>query len=273
MQPGARRRTNLVNENLTIRIDGQASVHYSDRRADRRRLGAEARLAASLLSAILPSHRHGRWRSHNDNTMLTRQTLEHELRATKAQLQAAIDELEIVNEEMKSTTEEYQSVNEELQSSNEELETSKEEMQSVNEELQTSIARCNSKNEQLTRLNTDMQNLLDSTQIATVFLDDRPAHQELHPGAARTSSRCATLTAAARSPRSSPAGVHRTPGRRESVQRTLPSSSATLLSRAASRCSSCVSGRTARRRTLSRASSSPSLTSQSANGPRSASSF
>jgi two-component system, chemotaxis family, CheB/CheR fusion protein len=100
------------------------------------------------------------------------EALEKELRATKSQLQAAVDELETRIEDMKSTTEEFQAVNEELQSSNEELETSKEEMQSVNEELQTINSELNNKNELLTRLNSDMQNLLDSTQIATVFLDD-----------------------------------------------------------------------------------------------------
>jgi PAS domain S-box len=84
-----------------------------------------------------------------------------------------IDELETSNEEMKSANEEYQSVNEELQSSNEELETAKEEMQSINEELQTVNAEMSSKNETLTRLNSDLRNLLDSTHIATVFLDAR----------------------------------------------------------------------------------------------------
>ncbi|MDY6948822.1 MAG: PAS domain S-box protein, partial [Pseudomonadota bacterium] len=101
--------------------------------------------------------------------------LEQELQTTKIQLQATIDELETSNEEMKSANEEYQSVNEELQSSNEELETAKEEMQSINEELQTINAEMSSKNETLTRLNSDLKNLLDSTQIATLFLDN-----ELH---------------------------------------------------------------------------------------------
>jgi two-component system CheB/CheR fusion protein len=100
------------------------------------------------------------------------QALERELRATKTQLQAAIDELEKRIEDMKSTTQEFQAVNEELQSSNEELETSKEEMQSVNEELQTINNELSDKQDLLTRANTDLQNLLDSTQIPTVFLDD-----------------------------------------------------------------------------------------------------
>ncbi|MDQ3126097.1 MAG: PAS domain S-box protein [Pseudomonadota bacterium] len=97
---------------------------------------------------------------------------EHELSTTRTQFQGAIDDLEAANEELKSASEEYQSVNEELQSSNEELETSKEEMQSINEELQTVNAEMSSKNEQLTRLNSDLKNFLDSTQIATVFLDE-----------------------------------------------------------------------------------------------------
>ena len=79
--------------------------------------------------------------------------------------------MELHIEETKSATEEFQSVNEELQSSNEELETAKEEMQSINEELQTVNAELQSKNDALTGLNSDLQNLMDSTEIATVFLD------------------------------------------------------------------------------------------------------
>ncbi len=100
------------------------------------------------------------------------QSLEQELQTTRTQLQSTIDELETANEEMKSSNEEYQSVNEELQSSNEELETAKEEMQSVNEELQTINAEIASKNDQLTQLNSDLSNLLESTEIATLFLDE-----------------------------------------------------------------------------------------------------
>jgi two-component system, chemotaxis family, CheB/CheR fusion protein len=98
-------------------------------------------------------------------------SVERELAATRERLQGAIDELETSNEEMKSANEEYQSVNEELQSTNEELETSKEEMQSINEELQTVNAELNSKNDQLTRTVSDLTNLKNSTQIATIILD------------------------------------------------------------------------------------------------------
>ncbi|MFC5582076.1 chemotaxis protein CheB [Rhodanobacter terrae] len=101
--------------------------------------------------------------------------LEDELRGTRMQLHAAVELHETASEELKSANEEYQSVNEELQSANEELETSTEEMQSINEELQTVNAELNSKNEALNRLNNDIRNLLDSTHIATIFLD-----RELH---------------------------------------------------------------------------------------------
>jgi len=97
--------------------------------------------------------------------------LENELSVLRERLQTTIDELETNNEEMKSANEEYQSVNEELQSTNEELETSKEELQSINEELQTVNSELYSKNEMLLRLNSDLKNFLDSTEIATIFLD------------------------------------------------------------------------------------------------------
>ena len=69
-----------------------------------------------------------------------------------------------------------------LQSSNEEMETSKEEMQSINEEIQTINAEMNSKNDQLTHLNSDLKNLLESTEIATLFLDGQLRVKSFTPG-------------------------------------------------------------------------------------------
>ena len=100
------------------------------------------------------------------------QRLEADLRLSKERLQATIEELESTNEELKSSNEEYQSINEELQSANEEMETSKEELQSVNEELQTVNSELGHRVNELGRANSDLKNLLESTQIATIFLDN-----------------------------------------------------------------------------------------------------
>jgi PAS domain S-box-containing protein len=109
---------------------------------------------------------------HDDQQATVRQ-LEEELRTTRQDLQATIEELETSNEEFKAAHEEVTSVNEELQSTNEELETSKEELQSLNEELQTVNAQLEQKIVELESTNNDLQNLLASTEIATVFLDRR----------------------------------------------------------------------------------------------------
>ncbi|GAK58733.1 conserved hypothetical CheR like methyltransferase protein [Candidatus Vecturithrix granuli] len=98
-------------------------------------------------------------------------SLEQELQSTKEYLQTMIEELETSNEELKSMNEELQSVNEELQSTNEELETSKEELQSTNEELMTVNTELQHKVEELSRSNSDINNLLASTDIGTIFLD------------------------------------------------------------------------------------------------------
>jgi two-component system CheB/CheR fusion protein len=83
----------------------------------------------------------------------------------------SISQIESLNEELRLTLDEHQAINEELRSANEELEASREEMQSVNEELQTVNTELNSKNDMLISLNNDFRNLLDSTHIATLFLD------------------------------------------------------------------------------------------------------
>ncbi|HEX7585965.1 MAG TPA: CheR family methyltransferase, partial [Prolixibacteraceae bacterium] len=102
----------------------------------------------------------------------TRQSaLENELHEMREERQSTLEEMQTSQEELKSTNEELQSTNEELQSTNEELTTSKEEMQSLNEELQTVNAELQSKVDDFSRVNNDMKNLLNSTDIATLFLD------------------------------------------------------------------------------------------------------
>jgi two-component system CheB/CheR fusion protein len=88
-----------------------------------------------------------------------------------SELRHAQDESQALREEMRASKEELQSANEELQSTNEELTTSKEEMQAMNEELQTVNAELLSRLNDLALVQSDLQNLLNSTQIATLFLD------------------------------------------------------------------------------------------------------
>jgi two-component system CheB/CheR fusion protein len=95
-----------------------------------------------------------------------------ELNYTKEQLQTTVEEMETSQEELKSANEELQSTNEELQSTNEELTTSKEELQSLNEELITVNSELQQKIEDVSQSNNDMKNLLNSTDIATVFVDN-----------------------------------------------------------------------------------------------------
>jgi len=97
--------------------------------------------------------------------------LERELQSAREDAQSTREEMQTSQEELKSMNEEMQSTNEELQSTNEELTTSKEEMQSLNEELQTVNAELQAKVDELSTASNDMKNLLNSTQIATLFLD------------------------------------------------------------------------------------------------------
>jgi two-component system, chemotaxis family, CheB/CheR fusion protein len=98
--------------------------------------------------------------------------LELDLKRAREELALTLEEMQTSQEELKSTNEELQSTNEELQSTNEELTTSKEEMQSLNEELQTLNAELQSKVDEFSRSSNDMKNLLNSTDIATLFLDN-----------------------------------------------------------------------------------------------------
>ena len=99
--------------------------------------------------------------------------IQGELENTQQEVRTLHDQMQTSQEELKSTNEELQSANEELQSTNEELTTSKEEMQSMNEELQSVNGELQSKVDDLSWTNNDMKNLLNSTEVATVFLDER----------------------------------------------------------------------------------------------------
>jgi two-component system, chemotaxis family, CheB/CheR fusion protein len=97
--------------------------------------------------------------------------LEQQLEATQTELQAAIQSLETSNEEQKAVNEEALSANEEYQSTNEELLTSKEELQSMNEELTALNSQLQETLERQRTTASDLQNILYSTDVATIFLD------------------------------------------------------------------------------------------------------
>lgn len=105
------------------------------------------------------------------HSVIHQKEFQSELRKAYEDLQSTREEMQTSQEELKSANEELQSMNEELQSTNEELTTSREEMQSLNEELQTVNSELQSKINDLVQTNNDMKNLLNSTEIATLFLD------------------------------------------------------------------------------------------------------
>ncbi len=104
--------------------------------------------------------------------------LEYELTTTREDLQHTVEDVRAANEELMS-------VNEEFQSSNEELETSKEELQSLNEELTTSNSQLEGKIGELEAANNDLDNLLTSTNVATLFLDTQLRVRRFTPAATR----------------------------------------------------------------------------------------
>ncbi|MBN1767032.1 MAG: PAS domain-containing protein [Prolixibacteraceae bacterium] len=118
-----------------------------------------------------PKARAKKLKQGEQGSSVAKHELELELQRTREELQSTREDMQATQEELKSANEEMQSTNEELQSTNEELTTSKEEMQSLNEELQTINAELQSKVADYIATNNDMKNLLNSTDIATLFLD------------------------------------------------------------------------------------------------------
>ena len=123
-------------------------------------------------AAMLPETKAADKKSRTSVRNVESAALEAELQQARAEIKTCREEMQTSQEELKSANEELQSTNEELQSTNEELTTSKEEMQSLNEELQTINHELQAKVDELSQANNDMKNLLNSTDIATLFLDD-----------------------------------------------------------------------------------------------------
>jgi two-component system CheB/CheR fusion protein len=134
--------------------------------------GTESLLLVSFIVRPGPKRQAGNPKGVTADATLIRQ-LEQELDATRQELQSAIHDLDLAGEEHKAINEEALSVNEEYQSTNEELETSKEELQSLNEELTSLNAELQVTVAQQRATANDMQNILDSSDAATLFLDQK----------------------------------------------------------------------------------------------------
>lgn len=161
----------VIAQNLRIENDGETqhvdlTVHPIDEPPPLRRM---ALIIFADVAAAKPQSKHRTGRQAVDKRVAE---LEQALLKTREENQRIREEMQTSQEELKSANEELQSTNEELQSTNEELTTSKEEMQSLNEELQTVNAELQSKVDEWSAASNDMKNLLNSTDIATIFLDN-----------------------------------------------------------------------------------------------------
>jgi len=170
LQQAAGPKTEIVRHGIRVRANGVINVvNVTIRRI------AEPEALRGLLwvtfETVPTLHKREKGRSKS-SSRLVQAGLQHELEETKQRLQHTIEELQTSNEELKSSNEELQSTNEELQSTNEELETAKEELQSLNEELVTVNAELQGKLEELSGVNDDLANLLNSTEVATIFVDN-----------------------------------------------------------------------------------------------------
>ena len=174
LRQAAIERREIVRENIRVKSNGDyTNVNFSVTRIEDPEPIRGLLLVTITPTQAAPSPTPTQQGEKADDHITRADELEHQLQYTKESLQTTIEELETSNEELKSTNEELQSTNEELQSTNEELETSKEEMQSLNEELSTVNTELQAKVDELSRATDDMQNLLNNTQVATIFLDSQ----------------------------------------------------------------------------------------------------
>lgn len=174
--------TEVVRHGIRVKANGEVNVVQV---AIRRIAEPEAlrRLLWVTFEGPRPSRHKEKTRSNEPGVKALSTGLRRELEDTKQCLQHTIEELQTSNEELKSLNEELQSTNEELQSTNEELETAKEELQSLNEELVTVNAELQGKLEELSGVNDDLANLLNSTEVVTIFLDNELCIKRFTPEA------------------------------------------------------------------------------------------
>ncbi len=176
-------RSDLVFKNVRIDADGEVATYRVTIVAISTRAGTVPSLLVSFertdTPRLSPEQRETREIDVGDVPHAQIAALEAELDSTRENLQAAIEELETSNEEMQTTNEELHASNEELQSTNEELQSVNEELYSVNAEYQRKIG-------ELTELTNDMDNLLESTDVGTIFLNRELKVRKFTPQIAAT---------------------------------------------------------------------------------------
>jgi two-component system CheB/CheR fusion protein len=149
---------------LRLRDDDPGLVVVTIRRVQHASVAQALALVVFQDQPAKPRRRRSASVQPDDASRVELTRLQDEVHALRQEMVASAEELQATNEELQAT-------NEELQSANEELTTSKEEAQSMNEELQTLNSELQSKLDDLALAQSDMQNLLNSTDIATLFLD------------------------------------------------------------------------------------------------------
>ena len=169
-QKAVRQRETLTLRNLTVDTNGEKQVVNItiEPLGEKNALQGMVMIVFTDMAANLKTKTTGKPTKRMERMAELKQELEN----ARQEVQSIREEMQSSQEELKSTNEEMQSTNEELQSTNEELTTSKEEMQSLNEELHTVNQELEIRLDELSHTNNDMKNLLDSTDIATLFLDN-----------------------------------------------------------------------------------------------------
>jgi PAS domain S-box-containing protein len=163
------RKTNVEARNLQVQIDDRTEVINVHVRPVLR----ESDTARGFILVLFEQSIHAESdeeRICTSDEPVARQ-LEQELMRLKAELRSRTEQYELQTEELKASNEELQAVNEELRSAAEELETSREELQSINEELTTVNQELKVKIEEVSQTSNNLLNLINSTDIATIFLD------------------------------------------------------------------------------------------------------
>jgi two-component system CheB/CheR fusion protein len=160
---------------ILVSLDGLPHRVYLQVKPVRQEAGAPARQALVLFIEGGPVEQMPAEPAElPDEKLATSETvrrLREELLQTQVELRATREDSEATNEELRASNEELQSINEEYRSTSEELETSKEELQSLNEELQTVNNELKLKLDGISRAHSDLQNLMASTDVGTLFFD------------------------------------------------------------------------------------------------------